>query len=330
MADTPLKVLIIGCGNIAGRFDMQANSPQFLSTHAGAYTASKYFDITACIDPNNQLRSEFIQHWKIPYGFSNWGELLKTPLSFDIISICSPTEHHNQDIEQALSLKPKLIFCEKPVNFSAVDTRRLRDHCATQGVLFAVNYTRRWDPCIRELKQSLSDQQYGALRSVIACYNKGILNNGSHLIDLLHLLFNELTIQFVGEPVFDYSDKDPSLCALLSTPNNTPVHLVCGHAEDYSLFELQFIFAHGILSMQQNGLMWHQRNRFPSEQFKGYHLLDTKGEYRQGGYPATMSLAVNNLALSIRQGEILMSDINNALKTQELCEAILNFNPSAT
>lgn len=98
-----------------------------------------------------------------------------------MISICSPTHAHAADIQSALALQPKLIFCEKPVTSNLQESQRAVQACADQHVLLAVNYGRRWSPQVTQLKAELTEGYWGAVRSVSAVYNKGQLNNGSHM-----------------------------------------------------------------------------------------------------------------------------------------------------
>jgi predicted dehydrogenase len=74
---------------------------------------------------------------------------------FDVVSICSPSLFHIENIQAALVLQPKLIFCEKPVSMYVVQTQQAVTDCAKQQVLLAVNHSRRWSPEVLQLKQQL-------------------------------------------------------------------------------------------------------------------------------------------------------------------------------
>ena len=103
---TSLRVLIVGCGNIAGGFDLGRPSGYLPYTHAGAYSRDGRFELLACVEPDDKRRSEFMAAWGVPAGFRSIEEALGSGNQFDVISICSPTDCHAHDLEMALRLKP--------------------------------------------------------------------------------------------------------------------------------------------------------------------------------------------------------------------------------
>jgi predicted dehydrogenase len=313
------RVLIVGCGNIAGGFDIGRDPQDWPYSHAGAYRRDGRFQVLACVEPDEARRHAFMESWDVSAGYRSIDEAVGG--QFDVISICSPSGCHAYDLEVALALKPKLIFCEKPVTTSLAETERLVAACANAGVMLAVNYSRRFDQEIVALQAQLEEGAWGALRSVVGTYNKGILNNGSHMLDLLSLLLGELDIVTVGKPVFDYFPDDPAVPVWLESASGVPVQLTCGHAGDYSVFELQFIFAEGILTMEDGGLFWRTRRAEDSRVFPGYRVIDA-GQRSAGGYPRAMLNAVNNVYEAIYKGGRLASSGDTALATQRICEAI--------
>ena len=317
----PLRVLVIGCGNIAGVFDHGRPTSDLPYTHAGTYTRDDRFELVACVEPNDKRRSEFMAAWGVPAGFRSIEQALGSGSQFEVISICSPTNSHAHDLEMVLRFKPKVIFCEKPVTNSVSETERLVTECDKLNIPLAVNYTRRWDPDVSKLQSDMRAGRWGQLRSVVGYYNKGILNNGSHMLDLLHMLIGPLDIVKVGKPVNDFSLDDPTIPVWLEDSQGVPVHLVCGHAGDYAIFELQLVFSHGVLTMEEGGMYWRERCAADSATFKGYRVLG-EGVRRPGEYPRAMLQAVDNIYRAIYQGEPLASTGATALRAQHICEQI--------
>ena len=318
---TPLSVLIVGCGNIAGGFDQRRPSNSLPYTHAGAYVRDDRFVVTACVEPDDKRREEFMSAWQVPVGFQSIDDLIDGDMRFDVISICSPTSCHVHDSETALFLKPKLIFCEKPIAISLVDTEKLVMECSKADILLAVNYTRRWDPDVLKLRADMCAGLWGQLRSVVGLYNKGIFNNGSHMLDLLHWLVSPMKIIKVGKPVQDFFPNDPTVPVWLESDQGVPVHLACAHAEDYAVFELQLIFSLGVLTMEEGGLFWRERRVVDSDIFKGYRKLE-EAVRRHGEYPQAMLRAIDNIYRAIKQGAPLASSGKSALAAQRACEEI--------
>lgn len=317
-----LNVLIVGCGNIAGGFDLNYEGPLSPCTHAGAFTEDPRFTIIACLDPDEKKTRKFKDKWDIPYIFSDFESVLTSDVDVDVVSLCSPTQYHHADIKAALSLNPILIFCEKPITTSFSESFDSVNLCDQQGVLLAVNYNRRWDNNIIKLKEDINSHTYGQLHSVVGLYNKGILNNGSHLLDMLHYLLGELHIQSTLSAKNDYFDNDPSVSAMLVSDKKIPIHLVTADAKDYAIFEVQFIFSSGILTMLDGGLVWSKRKTVASERYEQYTVLDSGSQY-QGGLSDTMLNAVDNIYHAVTEGAELNSTGRSALLSQRLCEDMI-------
>lgn len=317
-----LSVLIVGCGNIAGGFDQGRAQDEFPYTHAGAYARDGRFDITVCVEPDDDRRAEFMATWGGPIGFRSIDEVLDSGYNFDVISICSPTTSHAHDLEIALRLKPKLIFCEKPVTTSLAETEKLVEECRKSNILLAVNYSRRFDPDVSQLQADMQAGKWGQLRSVVGYYNKGILNNGSHMLDLLHLLVGTMDIVKVGKPAYDFFSGDPTVPVWLEGADGLPVQLVCGHAEDFAMFELQLVFSQGVLTMEEGGMYWRERHAIESATFKGYRKLE-EGLRRHGEYPRVMLQAVDNIYRAINQDEPLACTGESAISAQRICQQIM-------
>jgi len=316
-----IETLVIGCGNIAGGFDegRPADAPPF--THAGAYRENPAFTVTACMDPDAGRRETFRDYWGVGDAVESLSDLHGMSGRFGVVSICSPTDWHASQIEDVLALRPRLIFCEKPLAKSLVESQALARRCADAGILLAINYTRRWDPQLVALAGELAAGARGAVRSVSATYGKGIVHNGSHMIDLLAMLFGELDIVAVGQPSFDFWPDDPSAPALLRSADGVPISLSINHSADYAMFECTIVTEAGTLTMLDGGRRWAERRATVSKAFAGYRDLGDI-EVRAGGYDLAMRGAVANIAAALAEGQPLASDGGNAVYAQRICEEI--------
>lgn len=316
-----LTVLIIGCGSIAGSFDAQRPPAARPITHAGAFTGHGGFKVTACVDPDEAKREQFKARWGVDRSFRSMDEVTSSGLQFDVISICSPTSAHHDDALAALAMRPRLLFCEKPMCPTVAEATDLVQRCHDAGVLLAVNHNRRWDPTVVALQDKLARGDWGALRSATGYYNKGVLNNGSHLIDLLHCLVGPLALRHAGAPIHDFWPTDPSIPALLTTGVGAPVMLTCGYASDYSLFELHLVLEHGVIAMEDGGLRWREQRAEPSPEFNGYTALGI-GTLAEGRYLLSMSNAAANIYDAVTSGATLASTGGTALLAHRLCSQI--------
>jgi len=313
--------LIIGCGNMAGGYDLLQPDDALPLGHAKAFANHGGFTVSACVDPDTTKRAAFKQRWQVPDGFASVQEVVASGGQFDVISICSPTHAHATDIQSALALEPKIIFCEKPVTSQLQESQCAVQACADQQVLLAVNYSRRWSPQVTQLKAELAEGHWGAVRSVSAIYNKGILNNGSHMLDLLLGLFGPLRIASVGNAVADFFPDDPTVDVTLHTEQGQPIQLNVAHAQDYTLFEMQIVTEKGVISMEDGGARWRFRHGKPSEQLAGYRFLNA-GEWVAPLGSYVLTGAVANIFDALQSGIPLASNGSNALQAQALCEQI--------
>lgn len=320
-----LNVMIIGCGNIAGGYDMKL--PQnLIRTHAGAYKASGKFNLLACVDSNPSALSEFQNYWNIEYSASNIEDLKFLIGKIDVISICTPSEIHYEIFNACIPFKPKMFFCEKPLSTSLNDSIDMVNFCKRKGILLCVNYTRRWDPSVIELQKELSNSTLGKIRSIVGHYNKGLFNNGGHMIHLLDYLFGPLNIVKVGRVIHDFFEQDPSIEVLMNSGNGDPIFLGLGHAGDYSFFELQIITENGVIVMENGGLQWRRRFVKVSENFDGYKALG-QDVLSEGGYLQALPSAVENIYSAVNSGVALACSGDDAVRVQKICNEIKNERP---
>lgn len=320
---TPLyEVLIIGCGNIAGGFDTTRSPLLPPLSHAGAYTLHGGFRLRACVEPDDGRRQAFAERWGVATQGASVAELGVSSGTFDLISICSPTAFHNEHLAQALALRPRVIFCEKPLTSDVATASHWVNACHTQNVALVVNYSRRWDPGLADVITQLHSGRWGSVRSVVGHYNKGILNNGGHMVDLLFQLLGPLALVATASPVFDFWESDPTVAALLTAADGTvPIYLSPAYARDFAYFELEIVCELGVLRMESGGMNWQFRDAVPSPQYAGYRTLDS-ARHIEGHYLESMSRAIGDLYGYLRDGIPVRSTGEEALCVQDLCTQI--------
>ena len=317
-----LNVLIIGCGNIAGFLEIKKPSEKRPPiTHAGAFSKDSRFKIKACVEPNVHQREKFMKFWEIKTGYDDISQISIKENYFDVISVCSPNSHHFEHLTFALKLRPKVVFAEKPLTENLSEAKIIIEKYKKAKIKLIVNHTRRWDKSVEKFKFNLIKNKWGILRSINGVYNKGIMNNGIHLIDLLNFLVGEMDILFVGNPIHDYFDNDPSVPFMLKTKKGVNINVNCGHAGDFDIFEVQFIFSRGVVVMESGGSIWVERNIENSKYFHDYKSLGVQSR-RKGTNILTFSNAISNIFNSIKNDEKLKSSAETAIIAQTLCNKI--------
>ena len=271
----------------------------------------------SCVDPNLERRNAFAQAWNIGNGYSDLNEALAT-CNYDVVSICSPSAMHIENLAQVLAARPKAVFCEKPIGTPAMAAKKMVQDYERDGVALAVNYSRRWDPEIGELKQAIQTGTWGAVRSATGHYTKGLLHNGAHMIDLLMLLLGDVRQINALHTTVDHNSDDPSVDAFLIMGDGVRVHLVAGDARDFPIFELTLVMENGVVSIEQGGLTIRQRPAVDSPLFTGHRVIEDRPS-RPGGARAAMMAAVTNIHDHITNGVPLASTGITALASERVC-----------
>ena len=318
------KVLIVGCGNIAGRLDelRQSDSTTPPLSHAGAYSQNRRFLITGCVDPDRKRRSEFQKYWNVENGYDTLAEVSQQGSKFDVVSVCSPTSFHLEHLKLVLALSPALVFCEKPIGDDFAEARNLEESYSYKKIPLLINYSRRFDESVNRLKHEVETGIYGDLRSVSGYYNKGLLNNGSHFLDLLRFLLGDLTVDYTGRPVVDFKESDPTVPLVLLASDGTPISLSTGNANDFSLAELTFVFSKAQVTMMDGGLKWSYRHVEKSELYSGYQVLQAP-RFETGMLLHSLENAVANIDDVLAGRKRPLCSGKDGLEVLGLCAEIL-------
>lgn len=315
------NVLIVGCGNIAGGYDSSNVDSDNILTHAKAFKLHKGFLLRGCVDPNIQVLKNFSDYWGIEKTYSNLIDALKDDIKYDVISICSPTSSHYADLKMSMNLKPKLIFCEKPITNNINDAKKIINICKHFDIELVVNHTRRWNKNIQKFKHELIEKQWGKIRSVTGFYNKGILNNGTHLVDLIQYFFGEVKLINIVDQTIDLSQQDPSISAQLKSNDGININLVAGNANDFTIFELHILSEKGFISIENGGKYWRKRLPYNSINFESYKFLND-GQVELNDESKEMYFAVENIYNFLTKGEKIMSSGSSAFIAQAICNQI--------
>jgi predicted dehydrogenase len=316
-----LNAVVVGCGNIGAKFDLENSQATFPLTHAASYSEHPNYSLLACVEPNEKKRFETQRRFAPRYAFRRLEELAGLHEAIDVVSLCSPTELHQSNLETIIALKPRLVFCEKPITPTVQNSLIITEKLESEGIQVVVNYTRRWDPSIIEFRDKIAACEFGTLRAVSGFYNKGILNNGSHMINMLSFLIGNLRIVATGEPFYDEDSTDPTMAVILKDDLDVPITLSPTSSKDYSHFECSFAFSEAMITMREGGIYWETREKTSSSYFAGYSILG-KGVVTEGRYVESMTLALNNIYEHLMDSALIVNDAKSAIHTQSLCEQL--------
>lgn len=297
------SVLIIGCGAIAGGYDQNDRDGPKILTHAKAFNLHPGFEVRGCVDMDVDKATEFSKFWSIPQAYSTLGEALADQ-DYDIICLCSSTASHQACLQEIQDRPFKLVFCEKPITDNIISSREMAGLFQDKMV---VNYLRRFDPALITLAQEIKSGKYGELLSAKAHYNKGLYNNGSHMIDLLQMFFGDLKVISAGRPVHDFWPQDATLDGILCTKTGARVSLEGGDVRQGMRFDLYVTLEKAHLAVEN----------FSDKISVKYNNGHT--ESRQTSLDTGMQQAVLNIYEHLVKATQLLSTAQNGLQALEIC-----------
>ena len=226
------SVGIVGCGRMGRR-------------HARAFSRDPRFRLASAVEPDQKRLEGFRSEWKIPEGFGRLEDLLSGQPP-EVLILCSPTEFHFPQIRQILSgsKRLRLLLVEKPVCLKREELTEILRLARESDVAVMVNHTRRFDPPHRKLAEWTRSGRFGNLLEGSCATYGGWLNNGTHWIDLLRMLFPQEPQLLSARSAGFGRGSDTDLHVELQV-GEAPVHLQAVDEKRYQLFEGEFRFERG-------------------------------------------------------------------------------------
>jgi predicted dehydrogenase len=265
-----MRAAIVGLGQIGLFADLTLNSAEHLYSHARALSLHPDFKLVGAADAFAENRRAFSAHYAIP-AVASISELAS--FEPELLVIATPTAGHEQHIEEALAkLRPRAILCEKPLSYSLTSARAMVEACEKAGISLYVNYIRRADPAVIEVRQRLLDGRIASPVKGVAWYSKGLYNNGSHFIDLLQYWLGPVqqnSLLKAGRKVGN--DVEPDFRLVF---DQGEVSFLAAREEDFSHYTVELVARNGRLRYDLGGeKVWWQA-AIPSCVSPGYTVLD--------------------------------------------------------
>lgn len=227
MATPPLRAAIIGCGRMGSTVDDEltrwAPSTRPYS-HAARYTAIDDTVVVAACDPDQSKLCAFGERWGISALYSDVGEMMRQEQP-DIVSICTHTNIRHEVTLQVIAHRPKAVFLEKPMAETLRQCDEIIAGCREQGIVGAVNCSRRWEPGWTQARELVAAGTIGQLSCVTAFCGGGLSHMGSHLLDLVRYLTDDVYAQWVAAHVPELGpDDERDLAGVGMIQFDGPVH----------------------------------------------------------------------------------------------------------
>jgi predicted dehydrogenase len=219
----------------------------------------------------------------------------------DVVSICTPDETH-ADLVAAALVAPGVrgVLAEKPLATDLANAEGLVQLARVQGVVLAVNYSRRYAPPLARLAAAVRGGEFGNARLLRGVYGKGTLHNGSHWFDLARFLAGEVVAVRADDRLHE-GGPDPSLDVRLTFASGAVGDLIAWPANEYSAFELDLLGSRGRARLTALGNVLEIERvveGVPSPGFRGLVLAGRE----EGCLRDVLLHAVADLAAAIASG----------------------------
>ncbi|MBM3263698.1 MAG: Gfo/Idh/MocA family oxidoreductase [candidate division Zixibacteria bacterium] len=171
------RVGFIGCGGIA-----RAHAPGY----RGLRNARIEFVAGADIDPQGANARRMADEYGIPV-YKEYREMLDRH-ALDLVSVCTWPRTHCESTIAAAEHGVKGILCEKPMAISLSEADRMIEACAKSGTSLAIGHAHRFSPQAVKARDWVRQGEIGKLELISGHCSLDLMNNGTHVIDLIHFL----------------------------------------------------------------------------------------------------------------------------------------------
>lgn len=235
--------------------------------------------------------------------------------TIDVLSLCTPPALHAKQI-QAAAGKVKAIICEKPLSERAVDGKKAVRQCAGKRTALAVNYYKRFESPVEQMKVLLKRGALGRVHTVLGTYSGPFGAVGSHMVDTMRYLFGDWQLVSAHKA----KGEEEAYSAILKNGSAKGLLNWSGRRHDL-IFELDVVGTKGRAYLVDN---------FSSLWLSLFQTSKRYGGYRELSHPKQVKLPKRERFLplfedvlrNINAGKRLISSGADALKTQELMDTI--------
>ena len=309
------KIGIIGAGRIAAGFDCPGDD--LVLTHAHAVKREARLELVGFWDVNSQTSLVAAAKW----GGQSYRSIETLIQSSDMLVVAVPDEAHEKYLLLLSEYSPRLVICEKPLTQDIGSARNIARLFAEHNLPLLVNFQRRFDPTVIELKHRFCNNGLGRIIGGTVWYSKGTKHNGSHAVDLLRFLFGEPVQLHAYAHTKDFSEDDPTVSGRIDF-GLFSINLIAADERRYSIFEIDLIFERARYRFTHSGMNVEIQEPKKDPFFEGYTELAVV-ESCMTGLSTSLENLMNVSADYLDGGSLPTNTAEDALKTQEICTQLV-------
>jgi predicted dehydrogenase len=226
----PLRIGVMGCGNIARQF-------------VAAVATSPHVNVVAAASRNAAKSTEFARSFSLPRSYGSYEALLADD-ALDIIYVPLPNTMHLEWVVKAAQ-SGKHVLSEKPLALTLSEARTMFDAVRASGVMLLEAYPYWFQPQTRDMLALIHSGAIGDVRSVQASFgfNLGhapgnirmkpdmgggaLLDAGSYGMSLIRLAMGDAPERVMAHATLADSGVDISTSATLFFSGGRTAQLHC-------------------------------------------------------------------------------------------------------
>ena len=261
------RVGIVGCGGIA----------HFHGQNYGRYADD--FQIVAAADINQESVDRYCQEFDVTTGYTDYEKMLFQE-DLDVVTVCTWQGTHSEITVAAAESGVKGIICEKPMTTSLGEADAMIKACDQHNVKLAIGHQRRFEALYPETCRLLADGVIGDPVSIVRRVGSGLLNWGTHVIDLTRQILGDPATSWVIGQVERKTDRYERRCRI----EDLCMGLICFENDARLILEIDMPKPHlnTIFVQGTNGVMTSEGDKlkFLNDQSNGWEIVEPKSDGR--------------------------------------------------
>jgi len=182
------NTILIGLGSVGALYDRIDN--RLTTTHLKSLNILKQYNLNYKIDLDKN-KKKIIKNFKNINFTSNLNVIKKEINKDTLVVLSSPTKTHLKIFLKLIKFGIKNIFFEKPIGKNINENIKILKLCNKNKISIYTNYFRRYLTAFNKIKSKIKSNSIGHVIGGTFIYDKYLLNNGCHAIDLLNFFLNE-------------------------------------------------------------------------------------------------------------------------------------------
>jgi len=279
MENKKYKAAVIGCGRIGAEIFLY-NKKIRPATHAEAYQNNPKVELLGLVDTNPKKLQAAGRYFPKAILFNSAEEMFQK-IKPDIVSVATSAESHFFLVKLAAKFKTPAIVCEKPISESIKDAREMIKICRENKSLLFINHQRRFSKSIRKWRENIKKGILGEIIQSNSYYYNGLLNGGTHTIDLLMFFLGKVDwVRAIKNDRTSWKKDDINIDAWLGFKNGTLV-TIQSLPQNYTFSNFYFYGTKGRIAIKNLAYDLEYQKLVKNRDYKGYYRLALPRTYKE-------------------------------------------------